>query len=70
MFFTYGDKDFVVPDVEKSVAFYTGAGVPVDTKIIPETGTAGSTHCSNVNGVYSYNQLGRVTEVWGAYVGE
>lgn len=70
LFFTYGDKDFVVPDVEQSVAFYTTAGVPLETKVIPETGAAGSTHCGNVNGVYSYNQLARVTEVWSAFVGE
>jgi hypothetical protein len=67
LFFTYGDKDFLAPDIARGVAYYQGLGVPVDVKVVPETGAAGSTHCGNVNGTYSYDQIGRVAEVWGAY---
>lgn len=70
LFFTYGDKDFVVPDVEEGVAFYQGLGVPTEVKVIAETAAPGSTHCGNVSGVYSYDQIGRVSEVWAGYLGE
>ena len=70
LFFTYGDKDFVVPDVTESVAFYQGLSIPTEVKIIPETVAAGTSHCGNVGGSYSYDQIGRVAEVWSSYLGE
>ena len=71
VFFTYGDKDFVVPDVLESIEFYQGLSLPTDVKVIPETVANGSTsHCGNVGGFYSYDQIGRVSEVWASYLGE
>ncbi|MGI5861241.1 MAG: alpha/beta hydrolase [Myxococcales bacterium] len=70
LFFTYGDKDFVVPDVLEAISFYEGASIPVDVKVVPETGAEGSSHCGNVGGSYSYDQIGRVQEVWSSYLGE
>ncbi|HEY3452879.1 MAG TPA: hypothetical protein VGK67_41440 [Myxococcales bacterium] len=70
LFFTYGDKDFVVPDVLEAVAFYQGLGLLTDVKVVPETVAQGSSHCGNVGGSYSYDQIGRVTEVWSSYLGQ
>jgi predicted esterase len=69
LFFTYGDKDFVVPDVLTSIDFYQGLGIPTDVKVIPETVASGGTsHCGNIGGSYSYDQIGRVAEVWSSYL--
>lgn len=69
LFYTYGDKDFLVPDVLESINFYTGLGIPTDVKVVPETVAAGeNSHCGNVGGSYSYDQIGRVAEVWGSYL--
>lgn len=68
LFFTYGDKDFVVPDVLQSIGFYQGASIPTDVKVIPEAVASGSSHCGNVGGSYSYDQIGRVAEVWSSYL--
>jgi len=70
LFFTYGDKDFVAPDVQQAIAFYKAQGVPADEKVIPETVAAGTSHCGDVGGSYSYDQLGRVPEVWASHLGE
>lgn len=71
LFFTYGDKDFVVPDVLESIDFYQGLRIPTDVKVIPETVENGTTsHCGNVGGSYSYDQIGRVAEVWSSYLVE
>ncbi len=71
LFFTYGDKDFVVPDVLDGIDFYQGSSIPTDVKVIPETVAAGKTsHCGNVGGSYSYDQIGRVSEVWASYLVE
>lgn len=70
IFFTYGDKDFVVPDVLDAVAFYQSTSIPVDTKVIPETVADGTSHCGNVGGSYSYDQIGRVGDVWSSYLGQ
>lgn len=70
LFFTYGDKDFVAPDVQQAIAFYKALGFPADEKVIAETVDAGTSHCGNIGGSYSYDQLGRVSEVWSSYVGE
>ncbi len=69
LFFTYGDKDFVVPDVLAGIDFYQGLSIPTDVKVIPETVANGKTsHCGNVGGSYSYDQIGRVSEVWASYL--
>lgn len=69
LFFTYGDKDFVVPDVLKSIDFYKGLSFPTDVLVIPETvANGGTSHCGNVGGSYSYDQISRVAEVWGSYL--
>lgn len=71
LFFTYGDKDFVAPDVLESIGFYQGASIPTEVKVIPETVASGTTsHCGNVGGSYSYDQIGRVGEVWSSYLVE
>lgn len=70
LFFTYGDKDFVVPDVLEALSFYEAEGIPTDVKVVPETVAAGTSHCGNVGGSYSYDQIGRVQEVWSGYLGE
>ncbi len=70
LFFTYGDKDFVVPDVLDAVAYYQTTNIPVDIKVIPETVAAGTSHCGNVGGSYSYDQIGRVADVWSSYLGQ
>lgn len=67
LFFTYGDKDFVAPDVLQSIDFYHGLSFATDVTVIPETVADGTTsHCGNVGGTYSYDQIGRVSEVWAA----
>ncbi|MEZ4297862.1 MAG: hypothetical protein R3B70_23095 [Polyangiaceae bacterium] len=69
LFFTYGDKDFVVPDVLESIDYYGGIGVSTDVTVIPETvANGGNSHCGNVGGSYSYDQIGRVSEVWASYL--
>jgi len=69
IFFTYGDKDFVAPDVLDATAFYQGTSIPVDIKVVAETVAAGTTsHCGNVGGSYSYDQIGRISEVWASYL--
>lgn len=69
LFYTYGDKDFVVPDVLESIDFYEGLSFPTDVKVIPETvQNGGTSHCGNVGGSYSYDQIGRVSEVWASYL--
>jgi len=69
LFFTYGDKDFVVPDVQQSIDFYQGLSIPTDVKVIPESVANGTnSHCGNVGGSYSYDQIGRVSEVWASYL--
>lgn len=67
LFFTYGDKDFVATDVQQAIAFYEPLGFPTDVKVIPETVAEGDSQCGNVGGSYSYDQLGRVVEVWSDY---
>ncbi|MFO0593461.1 MAG: hypothetical protein U0441_38320 [Polyangiaceae bacterium] len=69
LFFTYGDKDFVVPDVLQSIEFYKGLSFSTDVKVVPETVASGTnSHCGNVGGSYSYDQIGRVAEVWSAFL--
>lgn len=70
LFFTYGDKDFVAPDVQQALSFYQALGFPAEAKVIAESVGAGTSHCGNVGGSYSYDQLGRVPEVWASYLGE
>jgi predicted esterase len=71
LFYTYGDKDFVVPDVLESIEFYERMGIATDVKVIPEmVANGGTSHCGNVGGSYSYDQIGRVAEVWSSYLVE
>lgn len=63
-FFTYGDKDFLVPDITRAIGFYRDAGLALDTQVVAEDAAPASSHCGNVDGTYSYDQLGRVAEVW------
>lgn len=67
LFFTYGDKDFVKPDVLGAIAYYQGLAVPTEVKVIAESVAEGTSHCGNVGGSYSYDQIGRVGEVWAGY---
>jgi hypothetical protein len=50
--FTWGDQDFLVPDITQAVGWFTDAGFPVDTRLIP-----GAQHCA-------FDHLGRTTEIW------
>ena len=69
LFFTYGDKDFVVPDVLDGIDFYKGLNFETDVMVVPETvANGGTSHCGNVGGSYSYDQIGRVSEVWASYL--
>ncbi len=52
LFFTYGDQDFLKPDIEKAIPFFQGLGFPVDTKVI-----AGAEHCA-------FDAHGRAVEVF------
>ena len=52
LFFTYGDQDFLKPDIEKAIPFFQGLGFPVDTKIV-----AGAQHCA-------FDAHGRAVEVF------
>ena len=67
--FTYGDKDFVEPEVEQGLAFYQGLGFATDVRVVPETVAEGSSHCGNIGGSYSYDQLGRIPEMWAEQLG-
>ncbi|MGC4114996.1 MAG: hypothetical protein QM765_10380 [Myxococcales bacterium] len=70
LYFTYGDKDFVKPDVLDAIAYFQGLSLPMDVKVIAESVAEGASHCGNVGGSYSYDQIGRVGEVWTGYLGE
>ncbi|MBL9110353.1 MAG: hypothetical protein JNM74_13820 [Myxococcales bacterium] len=54
MFFTYGDQDFLKPDIEKAAPHFAGLGFPVDTKVV-----AGAGHCA-------FDGHGRAVEVFRA----
>jgi hypothetical protein len=54
LYFTYGDQDFLKPDIEKAIPFFQGLGFPVDTKVI-----AGAEHCA-------FDAHGRAVEVFSA----
>ncbi|MDB4998837.1 MAG: hypothetical protein JWM74_6269 [Myxococcaceae bacterium] len=58
LYFTYGDQDFLKPDIEKAIPYWTAQGFPVDTKVI-----AGAQHCA-------FDGHGRAREVWSAFLGE
>lgn len=52
-FFTWGDQDFLKPDILAAEDWFGAAGFPVNEKII-----AGAGHCG-------FDHLGRTTEIWG-----
>jgi hypothetical protein len=52
--FTWGDQDFLAPDITQAVGWFSDAGFPVETKLVP-----GAQHCA-------FDHLGRTTEIWGA----
>lgn len=52
--FTWGDQDFLLPDITAAVAWFGDAGVPLATKVIP-----GAQHCA-------FDHLGRTVEIWDA----
>ncbi|MFB1479955.1 hypothetical protein [Corallococcus sp. RDP092CA] len=56
--FTYGDLDFLYPDIQDAKAYFGGLGFPVNDKVI-----AGAEHCA-------FDQVGRVTEVWSEATGQ
>jgi hypothetical protein len=58
LFFTYGDLDFLKPDIERAIPFYEGLGFPIDRQIIP-----GAEHCA-------FDAHGRAVAVFGAFLGE
>ncbi|RKI42858.1 hypothetical protein D7Y27_16265 [Corallococcus sp. AB004] len=52
--FTYGDQDYLLQDIQAAEAYFGGLGFPVNDKVI-----AGAAHCAQ-----PFDQVGRVTEVW------
>jgi predicted esterase len=58
LYFTYGDKDFLKPDIEKAIPFFQMAGFFVDQKVIPN-----ADHCA-------FDGHGRAQEVFSAYLGQ
>jgi len=56
--FTYGDQDYLQPEIEEAVGHYRGVGFAIDTKVIP-----GAAHCA-------FDGHGRAAEVWSAFLGE
>ncbi|RKG66441.1 hypothetical protein D7V80_19750 [Corallococcus sp. CA054B] len=51
-YFTYGDQDYLLQDIQAAEAYLGGLGFPVNDKVIP-----GAQHCA-------FDQVGRVSEVW------
>ncbi|MFP2898614.1 hypothetical protein [Corallococcus sp. 4LFB] len=51
-YFTYGDQDYLLQDIQAAEQYLTGLQFPVNDKVI-----AGAQHCA-------FDQVGRVTEVW------
>ncbi|AFE06917.1 hypothetical protein COCOR_06418 [Corallococcus coralloides DSM 2259] len=51
-YFTYGDQDYLLQDIQAAEEYLGGLGFPVNDKVIP-----GATHCQ-------FDQVGRVSEVW------
>lgn len=57
LYFTYGDMDFLKPDIELAIPFFMTAGFPTDQKII-----ANAQHCA-------FDAHGRAVEVFTTYTG-
>ncbi|WP_208729620.1 alpha/beta hydrolase [Corallococcus exercitus] len=51
-YFTYGDQDYLLQDIQAAEQYLGGLQFPVNDKVI-----AGAQHCA-------FDQVGRVTEVW------
>ncbi len=58
LFFSYGDLDFLKPDIERAMPFYEGLGFPIDRHVI-----AGAEHCA-------FDAHGRAVAVFSAFLGE
>lgn len=58
LFFTYGDLDFLKPDIERAIPFYQGLGFPIDRQIV-----AGAEHCA-------FDAHGRAVAVFTAFLAE
>lgn len=52
--FTWGDQDFLAPDITAAVSWFSDAGVPLATQVV-----AGADHCG-------FDHLGRTVEIWNA----
>ncbi len=52
--FTWGDQDFLAPEITQAVGWFSDAGFPVETKLVPN-----AQHCA-------FDHLGRTTEIWAA----
>lgn len=57
LFYTYGDSDPYILDIQDSVSFFGTHFLPIEERIVPDT-----THCA-------FDHIGRVTEVWNQATG-
>ncbi|MFL5344513.1 MAG: alpha/beta hydrolase [Hyalangium sp.] len=57
LFYTYGDQDPLLTDIQDSISFFGAHSFPLEERIVPN-----SLHCA-------FDHLGRVTEVWGLATG-
>ena len=57
LYFTYGDMDFLKPDIELAIPFFMNAGFPIDQKVI-----VNAEHCG-------FDAHGRAVEVFATYTG-
>jgi pimeloyl-ACP methyl ester carboxylesterase len=55
LFFTYGDQDFLVPDITKAIADLTGKGFAITPKVVPS-----ATHCA-------FDAHGEAVAIWSAH---
>ena len=54
--YTYGDQDYLKPEIEAAIPFYAALGFPSDSKVIP-----GAEHCA-------FDGHARAVEVWSAFL--
>jgi pimeloyl-ACP methyl ester carboxylesterase len=55
LFFTYGDQDFLLPDITKAIADLTGRGFALTSKVVPN-----ATHCA-------FDAHGEAVGIWSAH---
>lgn len=58
LFFTFGSKDPLRPDILAAIAYYQEHSFPLDEKVVP-----GADHCA-------FDHLDRVVQVWSQYTGQ